>query len=122
MNARGQLLQDPILNVLQKERVAVILYLVNGIKLQGQIEWFDQYAVLLKNTVTHMVYKHAISTIVPTRTVSCRSVTLPASDSSRSRLLSLARACAGKKSSYLVKQVNFNFAIAPSRICSVAKT
>ena len=48
--------------------------LVNGIKLQGQIESFDQYVVLLRNTVTQMVYKHAISTIVPGRAVSfdCR--------------------------------------------------
>jgi host factor-I protein len=43
--------------------------LVNGIKLQGQIESFDQYVVLLRNTVTQMVYKHAISTIVPGRAV-----------------------------------------------------
>ena len=46
------------------------IYLVNGIKLQGQIESFDQYVVLLKNTVTQMVYKHAISTVVPARAVS----------------------------------------------------
>jgi host factor-I protein len=46
------------------------VYLVNGIKLQGQIESFDQYVVLLRNTVTQMVYKHAISTIVPGRAVS----------------------------------------------------
>ena len=45
------------------------IYLVNGIKLQGQIESFDQYVVLLRNTVTQMVYKHAISTIVPGRAV-----------------------------------------------------
>jgi host factor-I protein len=45
------------------------MYLVNGIKLQGQIESFDQYVVLLKNTVTQMVYKHAISTVVPARPV-----------------------------------------------------
>ena len=42
---------------------------MNGIKLQGQIESFDQYVVLLKNTVTQMVYKHAISTVVPSRPV-----------------------------------------------------
>ena len=47
----------------------VSIYLVNGIKLQGQIESFDQYVVLLRNTVTQMVYKHAISTIVPGRPV-----------------------------------------------------
>ncbi len=62
---KGQLLQDPFLNVLRKEHVPVSIYLVNGIKLQGHIESFDQYVVLLRNTVTQMVYKHAISTVVP---------------------------------------------------------
>lgn len=71
MTAKGQLLQDPFLNALRKEHVPVSIYLVNGIKLQGQVESFDQYVVLLRNTsVTQMVYKHAISTIVPARTVS----------------------------------------------------
>ena len=66
---RGQSLQDPFLNALRKERVPVSIYLVNGIKLQGQIESFDQFVVLLKNAVSQMVYKHAISTVVPARTV-----------------------------------------------------
>ncbi len=66
--SKGQI-QDPFLNVLRKERVPVAIYLVNGIKLQGNIESFDQFAVLLKNTVSQMVYKHAISTIVPARNV-----------------------------------------------------
>ncbi len=71
MTAKGQLLQDPFLNALRKEHVPVSIYLVNGIKLQGQVESFDQYVVLLRNTsVTQMVYKHAISTIVPARAVS----------------------------------------------------
>lgn len=67
---KGQLLQDPFLNLLRKEHVPVSIYLVNGIKLQGHIESFDQYVVLLRNTVTQMVYKHAISTVVPGRPVS----------------------------------------------------
>ena len=67
---KGQLLQDPFLNLLRKEHVPVSIYLVNGIKLQGHIESFDQYVVLLRNTVTQMVYKHAISTVVPARPVS----------------------------------------------------
>ena len=66
---RGQLLQDPFLNQLRKEHVPCSVYLVNGIKLQGQIESFDQYVILLRNTVTQMVYKHAVSTIVPGRAV-----------------------------------------------------
>ncbi|HSJ48828.1 MAG TPA: RNA chaperone Hfq [Gammaproteobacteria bacterium] len=67
--ARGQSLQEPFLNALRKERVPVSIYLVNGIKLQGQIESFDQFVVLLKNSVSQMVYKHAISTVVPARNV-----------------------------------------------------
>jgi host factor-I protein len=67
--AKGQSLQDPFLNALRKEHVPVSIYLVNGIKLQGQIDSFDQFVVLLKNTVSQMVYKHAISTVVPARAV-----------------------------------------------------
>jgi host factor-I protein len=79
---KGQLLQDPFLNALRREHVPVSIYLVNGIKLQGQVESFDQYVVLLRNTVTQMVYKHAISTIVPGRAVSLSPVdTDPASAS-----------------------------------------
>ena len=77
MNQKGQMLQDPFLNALRKEHVAVSIYLVNVIKLQGQVDSFDQYVILLKNTVTQMVYKHAISTIVPARAV---SIGLPEGD------------------------------------------
>ena len=73
--SKGHTLQDPYLNALRKERVPVPIYLVNGIKLQGQIESFDQFVVLLKNTVSQMVYKHAISTVVP-----ARNIRLPAAD------------------------------------------
>lgn len=73
MIQKGQMLQDPFLNALRKEHVAVSIYLVNGIKLQGQVDSFDQYVILLKNTVTQMVYKHAISTIVPARMVTIAS-------------------------------------------------
>ncbi len=66
---KGAALQDPFLNVLRKERVPVSIYLVNGIKLQGQVESFDQFVVLLKNSVSQMIYKHAISTVVPSRAV-----------------------------------------------------
>lgn len=66
---KGTALQDPFLNILRKERVPVSIYLVNGIKLQGQVESFDQFVVLLKNSVSQMIYKHAISTIVPSKAV-----------------------------------------------------
>ncbi len=67
--SKGQALQDPFLNALRKERIPVSIYLVNGIKLQGQVESFDQFVVLLRNSVNQMVYKHAISTIVPARNI-----------------------------------------------------
>jgi host factor-I protein len=86
MSNKGQLLQDPFLNALRKEHVPVSIYLVNGIKLQGNIESFDQYVVLLRNTVTQMVYKHAISTVVPARAVNFR-----VDDSSEADFSSLGR-------------------------------
>jgi host factor-I protein len=67
--AKGQSLQEPYLNTLRKERIPVSIYLVNGIKLQGHVESFDQFVVLLKNSVSQMIYKHAISTVVPSRNV-----------------------------------------------------
>ncbi len=69
MMTKNKSLQDPFLNALRKEGVPVSVYLTNGIKLQGQIESFDQFVVLLKNTVSQMIYKHAISTVVPARNI-----------------------------------------------------
>jgi len=66
---KSQILQEPFLNALRKEKIPVAIYLVNGIKLQGQVDSFDQYVIILKNTINQMVYKHAISTIVPSKTV-----------------------------------------------------
>ncbi|MFL2556258.1 MAG: RNA chaperone Hfq [Gammaproteobacteria bacterium] len=70
--SKGHSLQDPFLNGLRKERIPVSIFLVNGIKLQGQVESFDQFVVLLKNSVSQLVYKHAISTIVPSRNISAK--------------------------------------------------
>lgn len=67
--AKTQSLQDPFLNALRRENVEVAIYLMNGIKLQGKIDSFDQFVILLRNSVNQMIYKHAISTIVPTRNV-----------------------------------------------------
>ena len=67
--SKGQNLQDNFLNALRKEHVPVSIFLVNGIKLQGKVDSFDQYVVMLKNTSSQMVYKHAISTIVPSKAV-----------------------------------------------------
>lgn len=72
---KALLLQTPFLDTLCKENIPVSVYLINGIKLQGQIESYDQYVVLLKNMVTQMVYKHAISTIVPSRPVPLQAAT-----------------------------------------------
>ncbi len=77
MSNKGQLLQDPFLNALRKEHVPVSIYLVNGIKLQGHVESFDQYVLFLRNTVTQMVYKHAISTVVPARAVNLNTEQAP---------------------------------------------
>ena len=73
--SKGHSLQDPYLNTLRKERIPVSIYLVNGNKLQGQIESFDQFVVLLRNSVSQMVYKHAISTVVPSRNVRISNAT-----------------------------------------------
>ena len=66
---KSQILQEPFLNALRKEKIPVSIYLVNGIKLQGQVDSFDQYVIILKNTVNQMVYKHAVSTIVTAKAV-----------------------------------------------------
>ena len=71
--SKGQNLQDNFLNALRKEHTPVSIFLVNGIKLQGKVDSFDQYVIMLKNTVSQMVYKHAISTIVPSKVVKIMS-------------------------------------------------
>ena len=72
--SKGHNLQDPFLNVLRKDKIPVSVFLVNGIKLQGKVESFDQFVIVLKNTVNQMVYKHAISTIVPAENVNLPEV------------------------------------------------
>ena len=59
-------LQDTFLNYLRKNKTPITLFLINGVKLQGVITWFDNFAVLLnRDHQTQMVYKHAISTVMP---------------------------------------------------------
>ena len=72
---KGHSLQDPYLNTLRKSKVQVSVYLVSGIKLTGYIESFDQFVVLLRNSVSQMIYKHAISTVVPSE-----QITLPGTE------------------------------------------
>ena len=69
----NRLLQDSFLNELRKEKIPVSVFLINGIKLHGVVEDFDDEAIMLKNAVTQMVFKHAISTVVPARMVSISS-------------------------------------------------
>ena len=69
MANKAQFLQDPFLNELRKEKVPVSIYLINGIKLQGTVDSFDQFVIVLKSSVNQMVYKHAISAVVPSRNV-----------------------------------------------------
>ncbi len=69
MANKAQFLQDPFLNELRREQVPVSIYLVNGIKLQGTVDSFDQFVIVLKSSVNQMVYKHAISTVVPSRNI-----------------------------------------------------
>lgn len=65
MEEKVKSLQNEFLNTLRKDRIPVSIFLVNGIKLRGRIESFDNYVVLLKEGTTQTVFKHAISTIVP---------------------------------------------------------
>ncbi len=65
MTAKNQNLQDSFLNQLRKEKVHVIIYLTNGVRLRGVIRGFDSFVVMLKEASVQMIYKHAISTIVP---------------------------------------------------------
>ena len=67
--AKAEIIQEPFLNALRREGIAVSIYLVNGIKLQGKIESYDQFIILLKNGSSQIVYKHAISTIVAEKPV-----------------------------------------------------
>jgi host factor-I protein len=66
---RGVNLQDQYLNQLRKEKIPVVIYLTNGVRLKGLIKAFDNFVVLLKENNQSLVYKHAISTIVPEKEV-----------------------------------------------------
>lgn len=70
VNMQEKSLQDTFLQVLSDNRTPVAVFLVNGIKLQGQIEAFDKYVIILKNSGSQMVFKHAISTVMPSHLLS----------------------------------------------------
>lgn len=65
-------LQELFLNQVRKDRVPVVIFLTNGVRLRGIIKGFDNFAVLLKETNEQLIYKHAISTIMPEKTVDIR--------------------------------------------------
>jgi host factor-I protein len=69
---RSQNLQDLFLNQLRKDRIPVIIFLTNGVRLKGIIRGFDNFVVLLKDATDQLIYKHAISTIVPEKNVEIR--------------------------------------------------
>jgi host factor-I protein len=69
---RNQNLQDLFLNQLRKDRIPVIMFLTNGVRLKGIIKGFDNFVVLLKDVTDQLIYKHAISTIVPEKNVEMR--------------------------------------------------
>ncbi|MBF0143417.1 MAG: RNA chaperone Hfq [Magnetococcales bacterium] len=68
-NPSGHNVQDPFLNTVRRDRVPVTIFLINGIKLQGVITAFDNYCLTLKSNVTQLVFKHAISTVMPSRNI-----------------------------------------------------
>ena len=75
MASDRQNLQDAFLNQVRKEKNSVTVFLINGVKLQGVITWFDNFCLLLRRDgQSQLVYKHAISTIVPSRSVNFSSV------------------------------------------------
>ena len=71
MASDRQILQDAFLNQVRKEKNSVTVFLINGVKLQGVITWFDNFCLLLRRDgQSQLVYKHAISTIMPSQNIS----------------------------------------------------
>ncbi len=69
MGNKNHNMQDLYLNYLRKEKIPVVIYLVNGTRLKGFIKGFDNFVVILKQDKQHLIYKHAISTIIPEKDV-----------------------------------------------------
>lgn len=65
-------LQDNYLNYLRKEKIPVVVYLTNGVRLKGTIKGFDNFVIILKESSQQLIYKHAVSTIIPERDVDLR--------------------------------------------------
>lgn len=71
-NSKSQSLQDNYLNQLRKDKIPVVIYLTNGVRLKGMIKGFDNFVILLKEAGQQLIYKHAVSTIVPERDIDIR--------------------------------------------------
>ncbi len=71
-NSKSQSLQDNYLNQLRKEKMPVVIYLTNGVRLKGVIKGFDNFVILLKEAAQQLIYKHAVSTIVPEKDIDLR--------------------------------------------------
>jgi len=71
-NSKNQSLQDNYLNQLRKDKIPVVVYLTNGVRLKGVVKAFDNFVILLKEATQQLVYKHAVSTIVPERDIDTR--------------------------------------------------
>jgi host factor-I protein len=70
MTEKNQNVQDVFLNNIRKNKAPVTIFLINGVKLQGIVTWFDNFSVLLRRDAhSQLVYKHAISTIMPTQPI-----------------------------------------------------
>lgn len=88
LNGKGQNLQDQFLNLLRKNKTPVTMFLVKGVKLQGIVTWFDNFSILLRRDgQSQLVYKHAISTIMPSVPVDVRQFGGVAEGSKKARLL-----------------------------------
>jgi host factor-I protein len=72
MPDKTQSLQDNFLNQLRKEKMPVVIYLTNGVRLRGVVKGFDNFVILLKESSQQLIYKHAVSTIVPEKDISTR--------------------------------------------------
>ncbi len=71
-NMRGQNFQDNYLNQLRKDKTSVVVYLTNGVRLKGVIRSFDSFVILLEESTQSLIYKHAVSTIVPEKNIEVR--------------------------------------------------
>ncbi|MEW6108603.1 MAG: RNA chaperone Hfq [Nitrospirota bacterium] len=71
-NTKNQSLQDNYLNQLRKDKISVVVYLTNGVRLKGVIKGFDNFVIVLKEAAQQLIYKHAVSTIVPEKDIDIR--------------------------------------------------